>query len=194
MAGLSRLPLQELFGRTGWYIREEAPGIDRTPVLLPDKRPALYAEWHFQPESNDLPQIEAAFCTLLNRLARQLRGKGMAGGRLALSATFADDRFFARWRSIRGGAQNETELVAALQPLREKLLERRVALRRIGIRVLHLAPATQLDLFTSTVQQKEQSLLQALDRIQDKYGEKSIFRGMQGWGRLGTKAVIAEPA
>ncbi|MCA9735744.1 MAG: hypothetical protein H6696_10610 [Deferribacteres bacterium] len=176
---LSCLQLQELFGRTGWYMHEEAQGIDRTPIIQPDKQPALYAEWTFAPETNDATEIDAVCYTLLNRLARQLREKGLRAGRISLSATFADDRFFAQWRKISNGGQSERELLAGLYFVREKLLERRVALRRIGIRLLHLAPATQLDLFTSVEQQKEQNLLQALDKIQKKYGEKGVFHGSQ---------------
>ncbi|KAA3662101.1 MAG: hypothetical protein DWQ10_03155 [Calditrichaeota bacterium] len=176
---LSCLQLQELFGRTGWYIHEESQGIDRTPIIQPDKRPALYAEWAFAPETNEVAEIDAVFYTLINRLARQLREKGLCAGRISLSATFADDRFFAHWRKIPNNGQSERELLAGLEFLREKLLERRVALRRIGIRLLHLAPATQLDLFTSVDQQKEQNLLQALDTIQKKYGEKGVFHGSQ---------------
>ncbi len=88
LAALPRGQLQGLFGRVGWRIYEEARGIDPTPVMPPERRPGLYAEWAFAPETNDVEVIEGALVRLAGRVARRLRERGLlaaTGGATAVS-------------------------------------------------------------------------------------------------------------
>lgn len=171
--------LQELFGMDGRWIYREARGIDTTPVMPRRKRFALHEEWQFVPETNDFATLRSAGSLLLNRLARQLRGRQALATRLTLSGTYCDGRFFTNGRTIRNGGDTEEGLFAVLLPLLEKMAAGRVALQRLGLSLSRLVPAVQGDLFAPTVPPKQKRLTAALDAIQARFGERAILWGRQ---------------
>lgn len=179
LAQLTRGQLQQLFGPVGWRLYDEARGIDPSPVIPPEKRPGLYEEWRFATETNDADLIDSAAARLVGRLARRLRERGLRAGRIAMVATYADGRFFSSRRHLAPPSQLEEELMGPVRHLLERLLARRVALRRLGLRVLHLQQAVQLDLFAPETPPRPERLAQALDRIRARYGEEAILFGKE---------------
>lgn len=170
--------LQELFGAAGRWMHREAYGIDISPVVPPQQQPALHEEWRFQPPTNEDARIRAAGHTVLGRLARQLRETRQVAGHLALAATHADSRFFAAGRVLVAPSNREEHLLAAFAPLLERLLARRVALKRMSITLTRLQADVQIGLFTTTESRKSDKLVHALDAITTRYGDGAVY-----WGR-----------
>jgi DNA polymerase-4 len=180
---LARIPVRHLvlgFGRVGITLSRRARGIDPTPVHPPCRRPFLREEEALASDTNDYPLLVHVLHRLVERGGRRLRRSGRVTGRLSLHLRYADSR------EVRGAVRLPTEadldplLFDAVRPLFDRLLQRRIRLRSLALVFDHLSDAPrQLTLFDSGHRPKETSLVSALDRIREKYGEGAVVKGVR---------------
>ncbi|MCA9740635.1 MAG: hypothetical protein H6695_10385 [Deferribacteres bacterium] len=170
--------LQELFGKTGKWLFLEARGQDFRPLVMAQAQQHLQEGWHFASATNDFGKLSAACNTLLNRLARQLRKRGVGAHHLTLTAIYGDGKYFSRSRTVHGYSDAEERLAPALQAVLESAVARRLAIKYLGISLSKFVTTRQGELFEQVASSKRRQLTTALDRLQDRYGERAV-----SWGR-----------
>ncbi|MEZ4892564.1 MAG: hypothetical protein R2778_06065 [Saprospiraceae bacterium] len=108
-------------------------------------------------------------------MAYELRALGKLTACVTVKIRYSDFNTFTKQARIPYTAQDSV-LIDHAMGLFERLYERRQALRLIGIRFSELVYGTsQLNLFDDT--EKESRLLEAMDRIRDRFGKKAVGRG-----------------
>jgi DNA polymerase IV len=171
--------LWPLFGRDTRTMRDRASGIDDRPVLSDVAEQQVSSEETFDTDLTDHRLLHAHLARLADRTAERLRGKRLVAGLVVVKVRQRDFTTFTRQRSFSPATQ-ETRLIAevAAALLEQWFAEHpRVAVRLLGVGVGHLAPAEQLDLFTTPQRETSSALDVTLDRIRDRFGAGAVKRG-----------------
>jgi DNA polymerase-4 len=170
--------LWPLFGRDTRTMRDRASGIDDRPVLADVAEQQVSSEETFDTDLADHKLLHGHLARLADRTAGRLRARQLAAGLVVIKVRRRDFTTFTRQRSFSPATQ-ETRLIAevAAALLEQWFAEHpRVAVRLLGVGVGHLAPAEQLDLFTSPQREASSALDATLDRIRDRFGAGAVKR------------------
>jgi DNA polymerase IV len=171
--------LWPLFRRETREMRERASGVDDRPVISDAPEKQISSEETFDVDIRDHQELRQRLAHLADRTAERLRSRQLKAGMISIKVRRRDFETYTRQRSFRPPTQ-ETRLV--LQVATE-LLDRwmdeqpRAAVRLLGVGVSDLAPAQQLDLFTTRESAESGKLDETLDRIRGKYGTEAVKRG-----------------
>lgn len=79
---------------------------------------------------------------------------------------------------MHGYSDAEERLAPALQAVLESAVARRLAIKYLGISLSKFVTTRQGELFEQVASSKRRQLTTALDRLQDRYGERAV-----SWGR-----------
>lgn len=170
--------LWPLFGRDTRRVRDRAAGIDDRPVVAESAERQLSSEETFATDLTDHARLHAELARLADRTAGRLRAKRLVAGLVVVKVRQRDFTTYTRQRSFSPATQ-ETRLIAEVAAvlLDQWFLEHpRVAVRLLGVGVGHLAPAEQLDLFTTPERRSRAALDATLDRIRDRFGPGAVKR------------------
>ena len=109
------------------------------------------------------------------QLAYQLRAIGKLTACVTVKLRYADFNTFTKQAKISYTAQ-DGPLVQHTLNLFDRLYERRQAIRLVGVRFSELVQGTsQLNLFDDT--EKESRLLEAMDKIRNRFGKGAVQMG-----------------
>ncbi|MDQ7823749.1 MAG: DNA polymerase IV [Candidatus Eremiobacteraeota bacterium] len=177
---LRAAPVEHLvrrFGITGHVLHRMSLGEDSSPVLPYYESPPYKSMGHhytFPRDLEDLEEVKRTLLRLSEQVGRRLRAQHYAGKTITLTLRAFD--FFSHRRQrtigdyIDDGYRIYTEACAIMESLAF-----RGAVRMIGVSVSSLVKEYRpLPLFDD--ERKAHFLLEALDRINDRYGEFTILR------------------
>jgi DNA polymerase IV len=171
--------LWPLFRRETREMRERAAGIDDRPVVSDAPEKQISSEETFDIDIKDHEELRQRLAHLADRTAERLRSRQLKAGMISIKVRRRDFETYTRQKSFSPPTQ-ETRLVmqVATELLNRWLDEQpRAAVRLLGVGVSDLAPAQQLDLFTSRESTEAGMLDETLDRIRGKYGTEAVKRG-----------------
>ena len=170
--------LRPVFGRYAERVRERAAGIDNRPVVPGLEEVQISTEETFDTDIEDHAQLRSELIRLADRSGARLRERGLAASCVTVKIRRADFTTYTRQRHIAPPTQ-ETQVIARVGV---ELLDAWLAtqptsaLRLLGVGVSKLAPAIQLDLFTSPESAHNQHLDRAMDRIRGRFGRFAVAR------------------
>ena len=170
--------LRPVFGRYAERVRERAAGIDDRPVVPDLEEVQISTEETFDTDIEDHAQLRSELIRLADRSGARLRERGLAASCVTVKIRRADFTTYTRQRHIAPPTQ-ETQVIARVGV---ELLDAWLAtqptsaLRLLGLGVSKLAPAIQLDLFTSPESAHNQHLDRAMDRIRGRFGRSAVAR------------------
>lgn len=171
--------LEATFGKNGLSIWEKANGIDRSPVTPYSEAKSISSENTFEQDTIDVKMLEANLIAMTEQLAGKLRQKQQLTACVSVKIRYSDfDTHTVQQRISYTSADHI--LIKTVKELFKKLYTRRLLIRLIGVRFSHLVHGSyQINLFEDTEEQIR--LYQALDRLNGKYGDKTVCRavGMQ---------------
>ena len=168
--------LRPIFGRNAEHVIERAAGIDERPVMADVEEKQVSAEETFETDIRDHARLRAEVVRLADRTSARLRSRELAANCVTVKIRRGDFTTYTRQRHIEPATQ-ETRVVTAVatELLDQWLAEQpRAALRLLGVGVSDLAPATQLDLFTTPQARVNRDLDDAVDRIREKFGKVAL--------------------
>ena len=175
---LSEIPprlLEREFGKHGLSVWKKANGEDNSPIVPYREQDSMSCERTFHADSIDVTFLRDQVRRQTAQLAYELRALGKLTACVTVKIRYSDFNTFTKQARIPYTAQDSV-LIDHAMGLFERLYERRQALRLIGIRFSELVYGTsQLNLFDDT--EKESRLLEAMDRIRDRFGKKAVGRG-----------------
>ena len=180
LAALDVGGLRVLFGRQAHVIHERALGIDPTPVYPSPARPRVSEEITFAEDENNDERLLAALYRLVERCSYRLRGRAIFPGKAGLLIRYSDQVEVRRRLKLSHVSFRDFDLYAPLETLFFKACTRRVRVRFMRIWFWDfLPPNPQLSLFHAPSPREERGTLviQAMDRIRERYGEGAIQSG-----------------
>ena len=175
LAAMSLEHLTLAFGRLGFVLRQQALGIDHTPVYPPRAVPAVEEEKTLGEDSNDWEVLKDALSELCTRAGERLRQGGLRAGGLELRVRYSDYRESGGRERLRPPVQSSAALRERAGRMLEKILARRTRVRGMHLTLADIARGpVQLDLFADRQALRQASLESALDRLRRRFGP-SVF-------------------
>lgn len=164
--------LEQVLGANGRSIWRKAHGIDPSPVIPFSERKSISTERTFARDTADMQRIRPLLVAMAENLAYQLRRGSRLTACVTIKVRYADFDTRTLSASLPYTAADHL-LVPRVLELFDRLFDRRVLLRLVGVRYSHLVTGgCQMDLFSDTGERV--ALYRALDRIRDRYGDRSI--------------------
>ena len=180
---LSEIPvemMENLLGKSGIDLWRKANGIDETPVIPYHEQKSISTETTFQTDTIDMAFLHSQLVRMTEEIAYQLRQQNKLTGCVTVKVRYSNFETFTKQITIPYTNADHTLLKIA-GDLFNKLYERRLLIRLLGIRFTHLIPGNyQINLFEDT--QEMINLYQAIDSVKKRFGEKKIIRAV-GVGR-----------
>jgi DNA polymerase-4 len=182
---LQQMPAQLLeatFGKNGKMIWEKANGIDLSPVVPYSEAKSISSENTFEEDTIDTRLLEATLIAMTEQLSTKLRQKGQLTACLTVKIRYSDFETHSIQQRIPYTAADHS-LLPLVKQLFQKLYTRRLLIRLVGVRFSNLVYGNyQIQLFEDSQQQI--NLYQALDKLNVKYGDKTVCRAVaMGVGR-----------
>ena len=176
---LSQMPLRVLektFGKTGIMLWERANGIDLSPVVPYHEQKSLSKEMTFDKDTTDIDKLRRLLISMTEQLATDLRQKGQCTSCVTIKIRYSNFDTHTRQHVLPATASDHL-LFPAVLDLFEKLYDRRLLIRLIGIRFSKLLQGQeQLNLFDQST--KLAPLYLAIDRIRKRYGDFALGRAV----------------
>lgn len=176
IADLSLQHLTMVFGRDGLKLYHASHGIDYTPVFPPQQVPNIYEQTTLAEDTNDIHLLRGALYQLVEKVGRQLRQSFQTTRKMSLEIYYSDRREAVGQKKLPVATNMDHELFTTAEELFQKILTRRIRVRKLAVRYLQLAPVSrQVSLFEKPTNDKSHALTNAIDRIRKKFGEDSVM-------------------
>ena len=174
---LSEMPaevLQRMIGKNGLELWKKANGIDNNPVEPYTERKSISTEHTFLQDTIDIKNLKSILIGMVEKLAFQLRSEEWLTSTVVIKIRYANFDTETKQSKIAYTSADHT-LTRTVTDLFDKLYQRRMRLRLIGIRFSGLVRGTyQINLFEDT--EEMLSLYQAMDKMKKRYGFDAINR------------------
>ncbi|MFH6961664.1 DNA polymerase IV [Flavobacterium plurextorum] len=175
---LSEMPaevLQQMIGKNGIELWKKANGIDNAPVEPYTERKSISTEHTFSQDTIDIEKLKRVLQGMVEKLAFQLRSEGWLTSTVVIKIRYANFDTETKQCRVQYTSADHI-LIKNVTDLFDKLYQRRMRLRLIGIRFSGLVRGTyQINMFEDT--EEMLSLYQAMDKMKTRYGFDAVMRG-----------------
>ena len=166
--------LEREFGKRGRELWNKANAIDTSPVVPYSEAKSISAERTFQQDTIDVYFLKAALSKMSEGLGFKLRQQNKLTGCLTVKIRYSDFNTYTQQKSI-PLTSNDKLILTHVHELFDKLYQKRLLVRLIGVRLSHLVHGNQqISLLEDTA--TEIRLYQALDFIKNKHGIDKVLR------------------
>jgi DNA polymerase-4 len=184
---LARWPVEDLrlrFGKHGAELSRHAIGIDDSPIVTQHEAKSISQEVTFARDIQDPESLRKTLRQLSEQVGRSLRKSGLHGRTVKLKLRWHDFTTLTRQITLPHPSDLDEEIFQAVLGLFENVWKSPRLVRLLGVGVSHFdpPPSRQLSLWETTAPER-QRLQQALDELQDRFGNNTIRRGMGDRGR-----------
>jgi len=175
--------MERVLGKNGGIIWKKAQGIDNTPVVAWHERKSISSERTFEKDTTDVVKLRSILVAMVENLAYQLRKGNKLTACITVKIRYSDFQTYTRQKKIPYTSLDHT-IIAIVLDLFEKMYERRVLIRLIGVRLSNLVGGTyQIRLFEDS--EKIIKLYQAMDYVRNRYGNNAVKRAIS----MGSKNI-----
>lgn len=170
--------LWPVFGRYTQKMRERAAGIDERPVVADGQEKSISAEETYDRDLHDPQHMLLELASLADRTCARLRASQLVAGEVHVKIRRGDFTTYARQHSISPPTQDTRLICEVAQQLLKEWLrgQPHAQVRLLGVGVGALAAASQFDLFAPAGQAHRSPLDEAVDRIRERFGDRSLTR------------------
>jgi DNA polymerase-4 len=176
LASLPPDQLTSLFAERGSELAARARGIDDRPISESHIRRSISSERTFAEDLSDEGELRRYLLRMSEELGGRLRKNGLAGTTVRIKVRWPDFQTITRQVRLDQPTSQDAEIFSQALDLLNSAWRKGKRIRLLGVAVADLGPQIrQLDLFDRTWQEDER-LLQAIDRIREKFGRKALQR------------------
>jgi len=166
--------MHQVLGENGVSLWRKANGIDNSPVEPYNERKSISTECTFEKDTIDVYHLKRVLVSMTEKLGFQLRSEEKLTACVTVKIRYSDFNTYTMQARIAYTALDSV-LLEKVKELFEKLFQKRMMIRLIGIRFSHLIQGTyQFDLFNDTTEQVQ--LYSAMDKLRKRFGEEAVMR------------------
>lgn len=166
--------MQQVLGENGISIWKKANGIDTSPVEPYNERKSLSTECTFDKDTIDTDFLIRNLISMTEKLCYQLRSEEKLTACVTVKIRYSDFNTYSTQARIAYTALDST-LIEKVKELFNKLYQKRMLVRLIGVRFSHLIQGTyQFDLFDDKTEQIQ--LYEAMDKMRKRFGTDAVLR------------------
>ncbi|NNC83928.1 MAG: DNA polymerase IV [Flavobacteriales bacterium] len=178
--------MERVFGKNGRKLWNKANGIDKSPVIPHTERKSISTERTFDRDTTDVHKLRSLLQAMAENLAFQLRRGERLTACVTVRIRYSDFQTKSLQKRI-SYTSADHNLLPVVKELFDKLYDRRVLVRLVGVKFSHLVQGGhQIDLFEDD--EKIINLYQAMDKMRDRYGDRAVIRaagmGARSLGRF----------
>ncbi len=174
---LSEIPVEmmtNLLGRNGIELWRRANGIDETPIVPYHEAKSVGTESTFNSDTIDIGFLHAELVRMTERVAFELRSSNRLAGCITVKIRYSDFQTLTRQVMIPYSGADHV-LMKTARELFDKLYDRRLLVRLIGVRLSHIIPGNyQINLFDDNEEMIQ--LYKAIDSVKLQFGETVLKR------------------
>jgi len=174
---LSEIPiemLEAMLGKTGLELWRKANALDDSPIVPYREQRSISTERTFETDTINLRFLHAELIRLTESIGFELRRQDKLTGCLTVKLRYSNFDTVARQKTI-DYTNADHLLLKTARELFDKLYDRRLLIRLLGIRFTKLIPGNyQISLYEDT--QEQIRLYQSIDSIKRQFGEHAVFR------------------
>jgi DNA polymerase-4 len=168
--------MESALGQNGAGIWKKAQGIDHSPVEQYSERKSISTERTFDYDTIDVHKLKGIMAAMAENLAFQLRRANKLTACVTVKIRYSDFQTQTLQKHIPYTAADH-ELMPLVSELFERLYNRRMLVRLIGIRYSTLVSGNhQLNLFDEGTRYSE--LYTAMDKIRQRFGDRAVMRAI----------------
>jgi DNA polymerase-4 len=183
--------LENMLGKAGPELWRRAHGIDHSPVVPYNEEKSISAETTFDQDTIDVQMLRNLLMAMVEELAFKLRRKQKLTACITVKLRYSNFDTVSRQMQIPYTSSDHV-LIRHAHELFEKLYDRRLLVRLIGLRLSHLVHGHhQISLFDEQVEHLK--LYEAMDKIRVKYGDRAVGR-LAGYAATQPKEVKTRDA
>lgn len=166
--------LQQVLGENGSLIWRKANGIDNSPIIPYSERKSISTERTFDKDTIDVKGLKGLLIGMTEKLAYQLRDEGKLTSCVTVKIRYSDFNTYTMQARIPYTSLDHV-LIEKVNGLFDKLYQKRMLIRLVGIRFSHLVyGGYQYNMFEDTLEQIH--LYQAMDSIRKRFGKDAVSR------------------
>ena len=174
--------MQELLGKNGIHLWEKANGIDRTPIIPYSNKKSISTERTFVKDTQNLKELKALLLSMVEKVAFQLREGCWMCSTITVRIRYTNRDTETMQKKIAFTASDDV-LIPFVFDLFEKLYQRRMLLRLVGVKLSGLVRGNQqIDLFNDNI--KTIRLYEAMDRMKHRFKNPGLIRRATGLSSL----------
>lgn len=168
--------MRRVLGENGVGIWKKANGQDDSPVVSFREQKSMGKDHTYQQDTIDMDLLRRTLITMVDKLAYDLRSQQKLTGCITLKIRYSN--FDTHTQQVKVPYTNSDRvIIEKVMELFKKLYSRRMLIRLIGVKFSNLIHgAYQVDLFNDTME--EINLMQAVDKIRNRFGIDYIKRGI----------------
>jgi len=165
--------IERALGENGITIWKKANGIDHSPVIPFQERQSISTERTFDRDTTDVHLLRGLLIAMSENLAYQLRKGDKLTSCVTVKLRYTD--FQTQTMQVRVPYTSADHILTPrVLELFEKLYNRRVLIRLVGVRFSHLVSGGyQINLFDDT--EERIRLYQAMDKLRNRFGDRSVI-------------------
>jgi DNA polymerase-4 len=168
--------MESALGQNGSGIWKKAQGIDHSPVEQYNERKSISTERTFDYDTIDVHKLKGIMAAMAENLAFQLRRANKLTACVTVKIRYSDFQTHTLQKQVPYTAADH-ELMPLVSELFERLYNRRMLVRLIGIRYSTLVSGNhQLNLFDDGTRYSE--LYTAMDKIRQRFGDRAVMRAI----------------
>jgi len=176
---LQQMPIElmaKVFGENGISIWHKANGEDSSPVVPYNEKKSLSSEETFENDTIDVSMIKSLLIKMTEKLAYQLRTSNKLTACVTVKIRYSNFDTHTTQCRVSYTASDHL-LIPKVKELFDKLYERRMLIRLIGVRFSHLVGGgQQINLFEDS--EEIIRLYQAMDKMRQRFGADKIGRAV----------------
>ena len=171
--------MQELLGKNGLQLWKKANGIDNAPVIPYSTKKSISTEQTFDKDTQNIKELKSLLLVMVEKVAFQLREANLMCSTVTVRIRYANRDTETMQRKVSFTSSDDT-LIAVAHELFDKLYQRRMLLRLVGVKLSGLVHGhQQIDLFHDNV--KMVRLYQAMDRMKHRFNNPILIRRATGF-------------
>ena len=165
--------MYKVLGKNGLSIWNKANGIDNSPVVQYQERKSISTERTFNKDTTDVTRLKGIIIAMAENLAYQLRRGNKLTACVTFKIRYSDFQTYTQQQRIPYSAMDHN-IIPVVLDLFEKLYNRRLLVRLIGVKFSHLVEGGhQVNLFDDDT--KYLNLNTAIDKMRERYGHRAVI-------------------
>lgn len=165
--------MYKVLGKNGLSIWNKANGIDDSPVIQYHERKSISTERTFDKDTIDVAKLKGMVIAMAENLAFQLRRGNKLTACVLFKIRYSDFQTYTQQVRIPYSSMDHMIIPTVLH-LFEKLYNRRLLVRLIGVKFSHLVEGGhQVNLFDDDT--KFLHLSDAMDKMRERYGDRAVM-------------------